>query len=120
MTRRSAVRVVLFERARLVGAWGGVRCAVVDLSATGARLTISAPLPHPPLRLEFAIGDEWFDPAVEVTRVVAGGQVAVTFRDPPADRLHHVIATAQRLAIAAGRTNVRERRSLRQGRAWRR
>jgi hypothetical protein len=119
MTRRHAVRVVLFERARLVGAQGGVRCAVIDLSATGALLTIAARLPRPPLRLEFEIGEEAFAPAVEVLRVSPNQQVAVTFVDPPSDRLHHAIATEQRLALAKGRVNVRERRALRRGRAWR-
>jgi hypothetical protein len=51
MTRRQAVRVLLFERARLAGAGGAIRCAMIDLSAAGALLTVATRLPRPPLRL---------------------------------------------------------------------
>jgi hypothetical protein len=115
MTRRQAVRVILFERARLAGRDGAVRCAVVDLSAAGALVTVTARLPRPPLRLEFEIGGEPFSLAVAVRRASPGEHVAVAFVDPPSDQLHHVIATEQRLAIAAGRVNVVERRSRRPG-----
>jgi PilZ domain len=115
MTRRQAVRVVLFGRARLVGMGGAVPCAVTDLSAVGALLTVGARLPGPPLRLEFELGGESFALAVEVQRTSAREHVAVVFVDPPTDRLHQLIAVEQRLAIAAGRINVRERRSRRPG-----
>jgi hypothetical protein len=120
MTRREAVRVVLFERARLVGFGGGVRCAVTDLSAVGALLTVAARLPQPPLRLEFELGGESFALAVRTQRASAGEHVAVAFIDPPTDRLHRLIAVEQRLAIAAGRLNVRDRRSARPGAGTRR
>jgi hypothetical protein len=120
MTRREAVRVVLFERARLVGIDAGVRCAVTDLSAIGALLTVAARLPRPPLRLEFELGGESFALAVQTRRASAGEHVAVAFIDPPTDRLHRLIAVEQRLAIAAGRVNVRERRSARTGAGTRR
>ena len=115
MTRRAAVRVLLFERARLIGSDGRVRCAIIELSAVGAQLTLTARLPRPPLRLEFEVGDEVLTLAVEVQRGRAGVPVAVAFQDPPAEQLHHLIATEQRLALAAGRLNVRERRSGRRG-----
>jgi hypothetical protein len=111
MTRREAVRVILFERARLVGIGAGVRCAVTDLSAVGALLTITAGLPRAPLRLEFDLGGVSFALAVEIQRASAGEHVAVAFIDPPSDQLHRLIAVEQRLALAAGRINVRERRS---------
>jgi hypothetical protein len=120
MTRREAVRVVLFERARLMGIDGGVRCAVTDLSAAGALLTVAARVPRPPLRLEFELGGESFALAVQTQRASAGEHVAVAFIDPPSDRLHRLIAVEQRLAIAAGRVNVRDRRSARPGAGTRR
>jgi hypothetical protein len=120
MTRREAVRVILFERARLVGIGGGVRCAVTDLSAVGALLTVAARLPRSPLRLEFELGGESLVLAVEIQRASAGEHVAVAFIDPPADQLHRLIAVEQRLAIAAGRVNVRDRRSARPGAGTRR
>ena len=120
MTRRQAVRVLLFERARLAGGGGAIRCAIIDLSAAGALLTVAAPLPRPPLRLEFELEAEAFSVAVEVQRASPGHQVAVAFIAPPSDRLHRVIASEQRLAIAAGRNNVRERRARRPGATGRR
>ncbi|HLI61280.1 MAG TPA: PilZ domain-containing protein [Solirubrobacteraceae bacterium] len=115
MTRRDAVRVLLFERGVLRGGGRGVRCAVVDLSATGARLTLTARLPPRPLRLEFDLGGAALALEVEVRRAVPGAQVAVAFVDPPVEQLHRLIAIEQRLALAAGRVNVRERRSRRRG-----
>jgi PilZ domain len=107
MTRRDAVRIVLFERASLAGRSGGVRCAVVDLSALGALVTITARVPSPPLRLEFDIGGEALSLPVEIRRVAEGNHVAVAFVDPPVDLLHRLIAVEQRRALAAGRLNVR-------------
>jgi hypothetical protein len=115
MTRREAVRVVLFGRARLVGMGGGVRCAIIDVSAGGALLTIAARVPRPPLQLEFELGGEPVELPVEIQRAAAGEHVAVAFIDPPADWLHRLIAAEQRVALAAGRVNVRERRSLQGG-----
>jgi hypothetical protein len=113
MTRRDAVRILLFERARLSGLGGAVRCAIVDLSAIGALLTVTARAPLPPLRLEFELGGEMLSLAVEVQRAVPGEHVAIAFIDPPTDQLHRLIAAEQRTALAAGRPNVRERRSRR-------
>lgn len=110
MTRREAVRILLFERARLVGYGGGVRCAIIDLSAVGALVTVTSRLPGPPLRLEFELGGEALALAVEIKRASAGEQVVVAFTDPPLDRLHRLITAEQRLALAAGRNNVRDRR----------
>jgi hypothetical protein len=115
MTRREAVRILLFERAQLVGGGRGVRCAVIDLSAVGALITVTAALPRPPLRLQFEIGGEALTLKVEIQRAAEGKQVAVSFIDPPVDRLHRLIAVEQRLALAAGRKNVHERRSPRRG-----
>lgn len=115
MTRREAVRVLLFERAVLRGRGRGVRCAVADLSAIGARLTLTARLPPSPLRLEFDLGGESFTLTVEVRRASPGADVAVSFVDPPVEQLHRLIAIEQRRALAAGRVNVRERRSERRG-----
>jgi hypothetical protein len=115
MTRREAVRVLLFERAVLLGGGRGVRCAVVDLSATGALLTLTAALPPSPLRLRFDLGGEPLTLAVEVRRASAGTRVAVAFLEPPVNQLHRLIAIEQRHALAAGRVNVRERRSRRRG-----
>lgn len=111
MSRRQAVRVVLFERGRLIGTERAVRCALTDLSASGASLSVGTRLPSPPLRLEFRMGDDEFSLELELERVVPGGRVAVRFLDPPSDRLHHLLATEQRRALAAGRVPVRERRS---------
>jgi len=115
MTRREAVRVVLFGRARLVGVGRGVRCAIIDVSAGGALLTVTARLPRAPLQLEFELAGEPVELPVEVQRASAGEHVAVAFIDPPADWLHRLIAAEQRVALAAGRVNVRERRSVRPG-----
>lgn len=115
MTRREAVRILLFERARLVGGPRAVRCAIIDLSAVGALLTVTASLPQTPLRLEFELGGEAIRLEVEVQRASEGKQVAVSFIDPPVDRLHRLIAVEQRLALAKGRINVHERRTQRRG-----
>jgi hypothetical protein len=111
MTRREAVRVLLFERAALVGEDGAVRCAVVDLSALGALLTLVGRVPQPPLWLEFELGGEPLDLAVEIQRASPGERVAVEFVEPPVDQLHRLIAVEQRMALSVGRVNVRERRS---------
>lgn len=113
MTRRQAVRILLFERARLVGGPRAVRCAIIDLSAAGALLTVTARLPQAPLRLEFELGVEALKLDVVVERASEGKQVAVSFVDPPVDRLHRLIAVEQRLALAKGRINVHERRTPR-------
>lgn len=115
MTRRRAVRILLFERARLVGGPRAVRCAIIDLSAVGALLTLTATVPQAPLRLEFELGGERLKLEVEVKRVAEGKQVAVAFIDPPADRLHRLIAVEQRQSLAKGRINVYERRTPRRG-----
>lgn len=92
-----------------------MRCAVVDLSAVGARLSLTASPPRPPLWLEFELGGEPLTLGVEVQRASPGEHVAVAFVDPPLDQLHRLIAIEQRLALSAGRVNVRERRSRRRG-----
>jgi PilZ domain-containing protein len=115
MTRRKAVRILLFERARLVGGPRGVRCAIIDLSAVGALLTLTAAVPPAPLRLEFELGGERLKLEVEVKRAAEGKQVAVAFIDPPVDRLHRLIAVEQRQSLAKGRINVYERRTQRRG-----
>jgi hypothetical protein len=115
MTRREAVRILLFERARLVGGPRAVRCAIIDLSAVGALLTVTAHLPQAPLRLEFELGGERLKLNVEVQRASEGKQVAVSFIDPPVDRLHRLIAVEQRLALSVGRKNVHDRRTQRRG-----
>jgi PilZ domain len=115
MTRRKAVRILLFERARLVGGPRAVRCAIIDLSAVGALLTLTATVPQAPLRLEFELGGERLKLEVEVKRAAEGKQVAVAFVDPPVDRLHRLIAVEQRQALAKGRINVYERRTQRRG-----
>jgi PilZ domain len=115
MTRRKAVRILLFERARLVGGPRAVRCAIIDLSAVGALLTLTATVPQAPLRLEFELGGEGLKLEVEVKRVAEGKQVAVAFVDPPVDRLHRLIAVEQRQSLAKGRINVYERRTQRRG-----
>jgi hypothetical protein len=111
MTRREAVRILMFERAALEGADGGIRCAVTDLSATGARLSVTRRLPRPPLRLRFELDGEAYRLDVVLARGSSGGDVAVVFLDAPADRLHRGLAAEQRRALAAGRVNVRERRA---------
>jgi hypothetical protein len=115
MTRRQAVRILLFTRAWLVGGPRGVRCAIIDLSAVGALLTVNAHVPQAPLRLEFELGGEALALNVEIQRASEGKQVAVSFIDPPIDRLHRLIAVEQRLALAKGRINVHERRTHRRG-----
>src|ERR1700744_2495799 len=115
MTRRKAVRILLFERARLVGGPRAVRCAVIDLSAVGALPTLAAAVPQEPLRLEFELGGEGLKLEVEVKRVAEGKQVAVAFAEPPVERLHRLIAVEQRQALAKGRINVYERRTPRRG-----
>jgi hypothetical protein len=115
MTRRQAVRILLFERARLVGGPRAVRCAIVDLSAVGALLSVTAHVPQAPLRLDFELGGEALRLEVVVERVAESKQIAVSFVDPPVDRLHRLIAVEQRLALAKGRKNVHERRTQRRG-----
>jgi len=115
MTRRQAVRILLFQRARLVGGPRAVLCAIVDLSAVGALLSLNAHVPQAPLRLDFELGGEALRLNVVVERASEGKQVAVSFVDPPIDRLHRLIAVEQRLALAKGRINVHERRTQRRG-----
>ncbi len=110
MTRRDSVRVVLFARARLIGVDRSLRCAVVDLSATGAMLNVGARLPAAPLSLEFELGGERLEFPVEIQRVPAGGGVAVAFPHPHSERLYRLIAAEQRRALAQGRVNISERR----------
>jgi hypothetical protein len=110
MTRRESVRVVLFARARLSGTDRSVRCAIVDLSAAGAKLSLSARLPVTPLRLEFELCGEQLEFEVDVRRVAADGNVVVVFPRPRSERLYRVIAAEQRRALAQGRVNISERR----------
>lgn len=117
MTQRQAVRILLFARATLIGADRSLRCAVVNLSAAGAMLTISARLPAPPLRLEFELGGETLTLSIEIQRTSATGSVAVAFTQPFSERLYHLIAVEQRRALAQQRVNISDRRvpqSLRQ------
>ena len=65
MTRREAVRVKVFVRASLIGVDRSVRCAVVDLSAAGAMLSLTARLPTEPLRLAVDFGGEHLEFPVE-------------------------------------------------------
>jgi len=111
MTRRDAVRVNLFAGATLTGADGSLRCAVTNLSAAGAMLTVTGRLPRPPLRLAMEVGGETLELAVEVQRVPPGGEVAVVFHGPGSERLHGLIAAEQRQALARGQLNVSERRA---------
>jgi hypothetical protein len=123
MSRRGAVRVTLFARARLTGAGRAVRCAVTDVSAGGARLSLSGEVPPPPLRLELELGGEQLAFDVELSRVLDQGGVAVTFPRPHSDRLHRLLADEQRRALAQGRANISERRlppAFRGGPAFRR
>jgi hypothetical protein len=110
MTRREAVRVVLFSRGRLIGRDRSLRCAVVNLSAAGAMLTLTARPPAPPLRLRLELDGETLELPVEIQRVAPGQGVAVTFARPHSEDLHHLIAVAQRRALAEGRANTSERR----------
>lgn len=116
MTRRESVRVILFARATLTGVDRSLRCAIVNLSATGAMLTVTAPLPEPPLRLEFELGEAKLELPVEIRRLPPGGGVAVSFTPPHSERLYHLIAVEQRRALAQGRLNICDRRSPRSGR----
>jgi hypothetical protein len=109
MTRRESVRVFAFARARVIGVDRSVRCAVVDLSAAGARLTITGRLPVAPLSLEFELGEEEMVLPIEVRRVSPDG-VAVAFAHPHSERLHQLIAVEQRRALAQHRVNISERR----------
>jgi hypothetical protein len=110
MTRREAVRVKLFARGRLTGADRSVRCAVVNLSAAGAMLTMTARMPAPPLQLAVQIAGKELELPVEVLRTSPGGGVAVAFPHPHSESLHHLIAVEQRHALAQGRVNISERR----------
>jgi PilZ domain len=110
MTRREAVRVKLFARGRLAGIDRTIRCAVIDLSAGGALLTFSAPMPAPPLRLALELGGEQFDFAVLSSRPEGNGRLAVSFRRPYSERLYRLIAVEQRRALSHGRSNISDRR----------
>jgi len=116
MTRRESVRVILFARGTLIGVNRSLRCAVIDLSAAGAMLTVTTPLPEPPLRLGFEIGAEKLEFPVEIQRISPGRGVAVSFPSPHSERLYHLIAEEQRRALAQGRINISERRALRSSR----
>lgn len=110
MTRREAVRVKLFARGTLIGADRSVRCAVVNLSAAGALLSMTARMPAPPLRLAVQLGGGELEFPVEVLRVSDSGGVAVAFPPPHSEALHHLLAVEQRHALAHGRVNISERR----------
>jgi PilZ domain len=110
MTRRESVRVLVFARARLIGADRSLRCAVVDLSASGAMLTVTARVPAPPLRLELELGGEKLVLPIETQRASPDGGVAVAFAQPHSEQLHHLIAVEQRRALAQHRVNISERR----------
>jgi PilZ domain len=110
MSRREAVRVVLFARGALLGQGRAVRCAIVNLSAAGAMLTLMGEPPAAPLRLQFELGGDQFELPVVVCRAAGDGSLAVTFPQPHSERLHHLIAAEQRRALAQGRANISERR----------
>jgi PilZ domain len=110
-TRRETVRIILFARGRLLGADCSRLCAVVDLSAAGARLTAMASVPAPPLRLRFELGGEELEYPVEIARLSEDGAIAVAFRRPYSERLYRLIAAEQRRALAQGRVNISERRA---------
>jgi hypothetical protein len=110
MTRRESVRVLVFARARLMGMNRSLRCAVVDVSAAGAMLTVTGGVPAPPLRLEFELGGEKLVLPIESQRTSPGGGIAVAFARPHSERLHHLIAAEQRRALAQHRVNISERR----------
>jgi hypothetical protein len=110
MTRRESVRVFVFARARLIGVDRSLRCAVVDLSAAGAMLTVTTRVPAPPLRLEFELGGEKLELPIEIRRFSPDGGVAVAFGRPHSERLYHLIAAEQRRALAQHRVNISERR----------
>jgi hypothetical protein len=101
--------VVLFVRGTLIGADRSLRCALVNLSAGGALLTMTGNLPIAPLRLVFELEDERLEFPVEVARACPEG-VAVAFPRPHSERLHRLLAGAQRRALAQGRVNISERR----------
>jgi hypothetical protein len=110
MTRREAVRVKLFARATVIGVDRSVRCAVVNLSAAGAMLSLTVGVPMPPLRLRVEFAGETLEFPVEVLRVSPAAGVAVAFQHPHSESLHHLIAVEQRHALAQGRVNISERR----------
>jgi hypothetical protein len=110
MSRRESVRVVLFTRGALLGPGRAVRCAIVNLSASGAMLSFVGDPPAEPLRLEFELGDDRLEFPVQVRRVESDGALAVEFPQPHSERLHHLIAAEQRRALAQGRANISERR----------
>lgn len=110
MSRREAVRIILFQRAALTGAGERrLRCAVINLSAVGAMLSVSEEIPPPPLRLSFTLGEENFDLPVEVRRA-SKGSASVMFVGPRNERLYRVVAAEQRQALALGRVNISDRR----------
>ncbi len=110
MTRREAVRVNVFARASLIGGDRSVRCAVVNLSAAGAMLSLTAPLPAQPLRLAIEFGGEHLEFPIDLVRAGAAGGIAVTFPQPHPEVLHRLVAIEQRHALAQGRVNISERR----------
>ena len=119
MSRRDSVRVILFARGTLIGVEGSVRCALVNVSAAGAMLTVTGALPTPPLRLKFELGAELIELPIEVRRVHRNGGVAVAFPSPHSERVHRLVAAEQRRMLALGRVNVVDRRSRGSSRAQR-
>jgi hypothetical protein len=109
-SRREAVRINVFARASLIGGDRSVRCAVVNLSAAGAMLSLTASLPAQPLRLAIEFGGAQLELPVEVVRSGPGGGLAVAFPRPPSEALFRLIAVEQRYALAKGRVNISERR----------
>jgi hypothetical protein len=110
MTRRESVRVILFARGTLIGTDRSLRCAVTNLSAAGAMLTVTTRLPTAPLRLALELGGETLEFEVEIERVLTDAGIAVSFPRPHSERLHRLIATEQRKALAQGQVNISERR----------
>jgi hypothetical protein len=109
-SRREAVRVKVFARATLIGADRSLRCAVVNLSAAGAMLSLTASLPSAPLALAIEFGGAQLEFPVEIVRADAAGGIAVAFPPPPSEALFRLIAVEQRYALAQGRVNISERR----------
>jgi hypothetical protein len=109
-TRRGAVRLTHGDAGFLVFSGQSAKCAVVDLSVTGARVRLLQPQPIPDeVTFETEVAGETVALRGHVRRGEPGRLIAIEFEDDT-DELSRLLAVAQRLAIADGRRTTVERR----------
>jgi hypothetical protein len=110
-TRRGAVRLAHGDAGFLVFEGQAVKCVVVDLSVTGARVRLLRPRPIPDeVTLETDLAGESIAVPGRVRRGEPGRLIALEFDGEDTGELARLIAVAERIASDAGRRTTVERR----------